>query len=935
MTILTDNNCSDGTITASSNNAVVPDTGILVFILTTGPNLLVINFSFADFPIDDPETYRIHAAIVPNDFDPAFFVGLPLDEMITLFEEEAPDVCFDVDETGVSFSCCVAEYECEAEAGSLGAIPETVCFGEQFTVTANGFNPDSDYLQAYLLTYPFDPVNGLTQLIIHQISYSGLFVADTVGTFSIMAVNILAAQIPVPLDYVINLDVNICFSPNFIPCFDNDVAVGTDFITILEASNSACGTSPEPFVGTSIVVNENCFNQSLEVYNDGAFVPSSMQLFYLIFNENSDLLLDYSSVTIFTIPALGTYNVHGLVVPSDFDPTPLIGLTADEIITELNTQNIPYDFEEQGTTQYCDYIENCIADAGSICEIPDTVCLGDEFSIIASAFNLDTTYVQAYLLTDPYDPSNGQTTLTIFDVSTDGVFTANEVGTYSIMTINFPEEFTPSESIIGMDAGLMEMAISCFDSYVAVGQDFITIMDSNSVSCDPNYCGAFAGTTTLIDDCADGEITVENTGTIVPNSFILVYLLTESTNNLILYFQFGGNFDFTEGGDYQVYSAVVPNSFDPTPFIGIPFEEMLTTLEEDTLYPCYDFDETGVSFSCVVEECIAEAGIISEIPDTVCLGDEFSIVASGFNTDTSYIQEFLLTAPLDIENGQTILSIFATSIDGIFTANLSGTYSIMAVNFPEEQTPLDIPPNSDANLLGTVISCFDSYIAEGENFITILPTDDPFCFTCTANAGIIYTPDSTTVCAGDTIPDIINVLVEGTEGENQTFIVTNEDASIFLRGPNPEGIFDFNDFPLGVNKIWGLTYDGEIGLPALGESFNIAGDCFELSNSIEILNKNCPPIGIENVLGTEDKGILSIFPMPSSEVLSVTFNNQSNNPIFTIYDSTAKEIKSVDKNVETSGKNTISINISHLSSGLYFLQLKDAHSTDVIKFVKE
>ncbi|MCZ4407707.1 T9SS type A sorting domain-containing protein [Cryomorphaceae bacterium 1068] len=105
---------------------------------------------------------------------------------------------------------------------------------------------------------------------------------------------------------------------------------------------------------------------------------------------------------------------------------------------------------------------------------------------------------------------------------------------------------------------------------------------------------------------------------------------------------------------------------------------------------------------------------------------------------------------------------------------------------------------------------------------------------CTAYGGTISTQDPMAVCKGDGNPDPIFVDLEGAVGENSIWVVTA--ANGLIVDITEENVFDFEETTgTGICVIWHLSWDGEIfGLEVGENAFDLEGDCFDLSNPLEI-----------------------------------------------------------------------------------------------------
>jgi len=82
-------------------------------------------------------------------------------------------------------------------------------------------------------------------------------------------------------------------------------------------------------------------------------------------------------------------------------------------------------------------------------------------------------------------------------------------------------------------------------------------------------------------------------------------------------------------------------------------------------------------------------------------------------------------------------------------------------------------------------------------------------------------------------------------------------------------------------------------------------------------------------------GNIKIYPNPSSELLTLTFNSDTNNSkIIQLINKEGKEISSRNfKAVE--GHNSIEFKIENLTSGIYFIKITDELESKFVKFIKE
>ena len=105
---------------------------------------------------------------------------------------------------------------------------------------------------------------------------------------------------------------------------------------------------------------------------------------------------------------------------------------------------------------------------------------------------------------------------------------------------------------------------------------------------------------------------------------------------------------------------------------------------------------------------------------------------------------------------------------------------------------------------------------------------------CSAIGGELTVDGPTTVCKSDGVDDNFTLNVEGAEAENQVYAATLVNGQILLITDNPE--INLEGIPgNGVCLFWSLSWNGEIEGAEVGLNANdLSGDCFELSNPVEV-----------------------------------------------------------------------------------------------------
>jgi len=98
--------------------------------------------------------------------------------------------------------------------------------------------------------------------------------------------------------------------------------------------------------------------------------------------------------------------------------------------------------------------------------------------------------------------------------------------------------------------------------------------------------------------------------------------------------------------------------------------------------------------------------------------------------------------------------------------------------------------------------------------------------------GTITTNDPTTICAGDGVPNPINVDLMGNVGTNSAWVITDAAGTILAVPPSPP--FDLEGAGAGVCLIWHVSFEDITGV-VVGNNANTDLDgCYSLSNPITV-----------------------------------------------------------------------------------------------------
>jgi len=131
-------------------------------------------------------------------------------------------------------------------------------------------------------------------------------------------------------------------------------------------------------------------------------------------------------------------------------------------------------------------------------------------------------------------------------------------------------------------------------------------------------------------------------------------------------------------------------------------------------------------------------------------------------------------------------------------------------------------------------------------------------------------------------------------------------------------------------------YSGDGGLATAAELSHPCGAVVDGSGNIFIddeqnhrVRKINTTEGVNEVL---NNSIIKIYPNPSTQFLNITFSEKEGNLTIKVMDIAGKEVLSTPSNGLQS---VVSLNVSNLASGLYFLNVKGVNTNLTEKFIKE
>lgn len=229
------------------------------------------------------------------------------------------------------------------------------------------------------------------------------------------------------------------------------------------------------------------------------------------------------------------------------------------------------------------------------------------------------------------------------------------------------------------------------------------------------------------------------------------------------------------------------------------------------------------------------------------------------------------------------------------------------------------------------------------NFITVILSDP--------EAGMVTTADGATeveveidITSGEPVA-LVTFANTSTGGDSYAYVITDEDNLIL--GSSTDATVDFGPAGVGVCRVWGLAYTGEltVAMGADAAAAQLASGCFNLSNDFVTVNRidengvdtgGLPGGGLE-ADGIGSQSALSAFPNPTQgSELFITISND-----LTI---SAGQLSVRDMNGQThrvqivtggSATETIRFDISDLAPGMYFATYVTAEGLESLQFMKQ
>jgi len=298
----------------------------------------------------------------------------------------------------------------------------------------------------------------------------------------------------------------------------------------------------------------------------------------------------------------------------------------------------------------------------------------------------------------------------------------------------------------------------------------------------------------------------------------------------------------------------------------------------------------------------------------------------------------IFAPPVTTCNGNDAIFQFTLPVASVPTAASGGGDWKLRFRDTEEQNPVSAGNPAPSTPAGTEYS-----VRFGR--ITYDITIDPDCDTAVpcASGGVISAFDETTVCVGDGQPDELIFTRTSQLGTNDGWLIVDKatgqilSPGVIAQGMNQFNAPDLDGAGIGVCTVYSISWNGTLSNANMGDNIEdiMSSDCFALSNPVDVNRIDCVPLinesddsDVEIVLTTEE---MKLYPVPTTNMLNVEYNTESNTKIYVQILNTSGKVLKVQEETALEGTTTYQIDVTDLLAGIYYVKVIDSKGNMQVK----
>jgi hypothetical protein len=405
------------------------------------------------------------------------------------------------------------------------------------------------------------------------------------------------------------------------------------------------------------------------------------------------------------------------------------------------------------------------------------------------------------------------------------------VGISRVWSFTFTGVFT---GMTGDTVGVSRIATGCTD----LSESFVEIVREVPLG---GTVATADGTTEVTTCPGDGTADIISFATTGSAGGELIYVITDA-NNLILNFNTVPEFD-VEGagvGNCRIWSVTYQGNATV-----VPTQDITVAVLADG---CFALSDNFINVIRTVPAGGTVATDAGETAITLCPGDGLDDLVTFVSTGAA---DGLFTFVVTDENNN-ILEVPTGNTVNFDGADL-GVCRLWGLSYAGELLAM---AGDDAASTVLASGCFNL----SDNFVTVT-REQLIGGTVSLTGGVT----EIAVCPGDGVQDLLTFFSNGGEGDNFSFLVTDDQGN-FLARPDAD-VIDFEDIAAGVCRVYGIFYLGELTIEDMQDvnAGNLATGCFALSDNFVTVTRQAATTG---PISTED-GETEILACPGDNIPDV------------------------------------------------------------------